>query len=134
MASFLALDPHLVVKELDSSTEAEKNFASIKAWLQDLYAKAQRPLSVLIDITCIPKTYVLYIIGLGFSDELIARVDCLYTPGKYDLVSGNTGVAPSLTGPRSLLSEGEWLSRQIPYLEASEYIANDADLLVIARW
>jgi hypothetical protein len=130
LASFIALDPNLVVKELESSTEAEKNFASIKAWLQDLYAKAQRPVSVLLDITCIPKTYVLYMIGLGFSDELIARVDCLYTPGKYDLVSGNTDIASTLTGPRSLLSEGDWHSRQIPYLEASEYIANDADLLV----
>ena len=120
----------LVVKELGASTDAEKNFASIKAWLQDLYARAERPLSILLDMTCIPKTYVLYLIGLGFSDELSARMDCVYTPGKYDLVSGGAGAPAALTGPRSLLSEGEWHSRQIPYLEASEYIANDADLLV----
>ena len=130
LESFRTLQSDLGVKELEASTDAEKNFASIKAWLQDLYAKAERPLSILLDITCIPKTYVLYLIGLGFSDELVARMDCLYTPGKYDLVSGGTGIPPALTGPRSLLSEGEWHSRQIPYLEASEYIANDADLLV----
>lgn len=127
---FLALQPDLTIKDLDASTEAEKNFKAIRAWLQDLYAKAEHPLSILLDITCIPKTYVLYLIGLGFSDELVARLDCLYTPGRYDLVSGGAATPPVLTGPRSLLSEGEWHSRQIPYLEASEYIANDADLLV----
>ena len=130
LEEFRAFLPQLAVKELDSSTDTEKNFPAIKAWLQDLYAAAQRPLSILLDITCIPKTYVLYMIGLGFSDELVARIDCLYTPGKYDLVSGAAATPPALTGPRSLLSEGEWHSRQIPYLEASEYIANDADLLV----
>ena len=127
---FRTLRADLDVKEFEASTDAEKNFASIKTWLQDLYARKERPLSILLDMTCIPKTYVLYLIGLGFSDELIARMDCVYTPGQYDLVSGDAGAPPTLTGPRSLLSEGEWHSRQIPYLEASEYIANDADLLV----
>lgn len=118
------------VKELEPSTNIDKNFSAMKSWLQDMYAKTQRPLSILVDITCIPKSYVLYLVGLGFSEELVARFDCLYTPGKYDLVSGGTATPPALTGPRSLLSEGEWHSRQIPYLEANEYIANDADLLV----
>jgi len=130
LKTFLTLQPNLTIKDLEASTEAEKNFRALKAWLQDLYAKAGRPLSILLDITCVPKTYVLYLIGLGFSDELVARLDCLYTPGRYDLVSGGAATPPALTGPRSLLSEGEWHSRQIPYLEASEYIANDADLLV----
>lgn len=96
---FQKLRADLGVKELGASTEADKNFASIKTWLQDLYAKTGRPLSILLDMTCIPKTYVLYLIGLGFSDELIARMDCLYTPGKYDLVSGGAGAPPALTGP-----------------------------------
>ena len=130
LRTFLLLQPDLAIKELDASTEAEKNFKTIKSWLQDLYAKSERPLSILLDMTCVPKTYVLYLVGLGFSDELIARLDCLYTPGRYDLISGGVATPPALTGPRSLLSEGEWHSRQIPYLEASEYIANDADLLV----
>lgn len=130
LAAFRMIRADLNVKELEASTAAERNFTAIKAWLQDLYAKAGRPLSILLDMTCIPKTYVLYLIGLGFSDELIARLDCLYTPGKYDLVSGDAGTPLVLTGPRALLSEGEWRSRQVPYLEASDYIANDADLLV----
>lgn len=127
---FLAIQPDLTVKDLDASTEAEKNFQAIKAWLLDLYVTKARPLSILLDITCVPKTYVLYLIGLGFSEELVARLDCLYTPGRYDLVSNGAATPSALSGPRSLLSEGEWHSRQIPYLEASEYIANDSDLLV----
>lgn len=127
---FRGLAPDVTIRSFERSTETAANFRAIKAWLQDLYAAAQRPLSIMLDITCIPKTYVLFLIGLGFSEELVARIDCLYTPGKYDLVTGDTVTLPALTGPRSLLSEGEWHSQQIPYLEASEYIAKDANLLV----
>jgi len=118
------------VKDLEPSINAQENFLIIKTWLQDLYARAGKPLSILLDMTCLPKTYVLFLLGLGFREELAARIDCLYTPGKYDLVSSSASGAPVITGPRSILSEGEWHSRQIPYLEASEYIANDLDLLV----
>lgn len=130
LETFRSLQPALAVKQLGTSTENDINFSGIKAWLQDLYKSTGRPLSLLIDITCLPKTYVLYLIGLGFSEELVACMDCLYTPGQYDLVSNGASSPLALTGPRALLSEGEWHSRQIPYLEASDYIANDADLLV----
>jgi hypothetical protein len=130
LTAFGAILSSVIVKDLDSSTEAQKNFLLLKSWFQDLYSAADRPLSVLVDVTCIPKTYVLYLIGLGFSDELFARFDCLYTPGVYDLISSNSTTPPAVAGPRAILSEGEWCSRQIPYLEASDYIANDIDLLV----
>lgn len=130
LEQFRSMLSEVTIKDLDPSTEAEKNFAAIKAWLQDTYAASNRPLSILVDITCVPKTYVLYLIGLAFSDELVARIDCLYTPGKYDLAADAPSAPLALAGPRAILSEGEWHSRQIPYLEASEYIANDADLLV----
>ena len=118
------------VKELEPSISTAENFQMLKAWIQDNYAQVGRPLSVLIDITCLPKTYMLYLLGLGFREELVARMDYLYTPGKYDLISSGVSTTPVITGPRSIISEGEWHSRQIPYLEASEYIANDLDLLV----
>ena len=42
-----------------------------------------------MDITCIPKTYILYLLGLGFTEEVVARLDCLYAPGTYDLMADN---------------------------------------------
>jgi hypothetical protein len=83
-----------------------------------------------MDVTCIPKTYVLYLLGLGFTEELVARLDCIYAPGIYDLMADNAAGSSVVSGPRSILSEGEWRSRQVPYLEAANYIANDSDLLV----
>ena len=130
LEKFRALFSNIKVVELGSSTDVESNFVRIKSRLHDAYARAGRPLSVLVDMTCLPKTYTLFMVGLGFREELVARIDCLYTPGEYDLISANTNSSPVVAGPRSLLSEGEWHSRQIPYLEASEYIANDLDLLV----
>ena len=130
LATFMAILPALSVKELGPSTDTQINFLALKAWLQDRYTAAGRPLSILLDVTCIPKTYVLYLLGLGFTEELIARMDCVYGPGVYDLMADNGAGASSLSGPRSILSEGEWRARQIPYLEADNYIANDSDLLV----
>lgn len=130
LATFQASLGKVSVKELGSSTDTPKNFPALKAWLQDLYTAIGRPLSILIDVTCIPKTYVLFLLGLGFTEELVARLDCLYAPGTYDLMTDNRTGSSSLSGPRSLLSEGEWSSRQVPYLESNNYISNDCDLLV----
>jgi hypothetical protein len=130
LASFKTIFRNSDVKELGSSTDTQTNFLSLKAWLQDLYTAFGRPLSILMDVTCIPKTYVLYLLGLGFTEELVARLDCTYAPGIYDLMADNAAGSSALSGPRSILSEGEWRSRQVPYLEAENYIANDSDLLV----
>lgn len=127
---FREIISNVVVKELEPSTHTEANFKDIKQWIQDLYQEAQKPISILIDITCIPKTYVLYLIGMCFSDEMASRIDCLYTPGVYEPVSNEPLAAPVINGPHSLLSEGEWRSRQVPYLEADTFIADSSDLLV----
>jgi hypothetical protein len=130
LVAFEATLANVSVKELAPSTDTQKNFLALKAWLQDLYIAIGRPLSILMDVTCIPKTYVLYLFGLGFTEELVARLDCLYTPGIYDLMADDGRGPSSLSGPRSLLSEGEWYSRQVPYRESENYIANDCDVLV----
>jgi hypothetical protein len=121
---------NISVKHLGPATDTQGNFQALKAWLQDRYVNTGRPLSILMDVTCIPKTYVLYLFALGFTEELVARLDCLYAPGTYDLMADGGAGASSLAGPRSILSEGEWFSRQVPYLEADDYIANDCDILV----
>jgi hypothetical protein len=130
LVEFSKITREISVKEMNPSTDVRENFIALKSWLQDRYMSIGRPLSILMDVTCIPKTYVLYILGLGFAEELVARLDCLYAQGTYDLLANDSSGSPSLSGPRSLLSEGEWFSRQIPYLEAADYIADDCDILV----
>jgi hypothetical protein len=130
LAAFRSILSNVSVKVLGRSTDTQKNLFALKMWLQDCYVAAGRPLSILMDVTCIPKTYVLYLLSLGFTEELVARLDCLYAPGNYDLMADDRVGSSSLSGPRSLLSEGEWFSRQVPYLEADDYIANDCDVLV----
>lgn len=130
LGAFQAFLRNVSVKELEASTDIQKNLLALKSWLQDLYINIGRPLSILMDVTCIPKAYVLFIFSLGFTEELVARLDCLYAPGVYDLLANDGAGSSSLSGPRSLLSEGEWFSRQVPYLEAEDYIANDCDILV----
>ena len=117
--------------ELKSSVDAEPNFRKLEGWLRDKYVARGRPLRVLVDITCVPKTYLLFILGLGFTRDYLACLDCLYAAGVYDLNAAGGGAdAGRIGGPRALLSEGEWRSRQIPYLEPRDVIASERDIIV----
>jgi len=115
---------------LAPSVGAHENFQMLEQWFRDKYVSIGRPMRVLMDITCIPKTYILFILGLGFTRDYLACFDCLYSPGLYDLSTPNTEMIVGRGGPRAILSEGEWHSRQIPYLEPRNIIASDRDLIV----
>lgn len=108
------------VLHLNRSLEINENCKKIQAWIEDEYRRLKRPLKLLVDVSCIPKSYVMFLIGLGFSIDLITRLDLLYSPGKYDLYGSAEGEAYG--GPRSLISVGDWASHQIPYLNSRHYM------------
>lgn len=114
---------------LDASTDFPKNAHRIEAFFKDLCVEAKRPLRVLLDITCIPKSYLLFILGLGFSRNYIARLDCVYAEGAYTLAD-HAEDADDTERARGLISEGDWDSLQIPYLGAERAIPNARDLFV----
>lgn len=111
---------------LKSSLLFSENSALIERRLTEIAQEVGRPLRVLLDISCLPRSYATFIIGLGFVREIFGRVDCLYSEGQYTWED----TADSMGGPRSLISIGEWASLQIPYLEAQETIPAERDLLV----
>lgn len=122
-----ALLPNSEPLPLARSTEFEANSEALQTLIRDRYLKAQRPLKVLIDITCIPKSYVGFLCGLGFSNDYFCRLDCLYAEGVYAL----TGARPAIGGPLSIFSEGEWTSLQVPFLEAANIFSSERDLIVV---
>lgn len=113
---------------LKKSLEIKGNCAKLQAWVEDEYRRLGRPLKLLVDISCLPKSYVMFLIGMGFYLDAITRLDILYTPGTYDIY-GSTE-SDGLGGPRSLVSVGDWTSHQIPYLNSRNYMRGKRSVYV----
>jgi len=113
--------------ELASSLNYERNFALIESRLRKARIVAGRPLDVLLDVTCLPKKYILFFLGSAVRNEFIRSIDFVYAEGAYSpLPDEESHAALTWTG-----SEGEWSSVLVPYLEAENYIP-DARALVVA--
>jgi hypothetical protein len=123
------------MKELSPSIQSQENFGVLEAWIREKYVTVGRPLRILCDITCLPKSYLLFLVGLGFTRDYFACFDCVYTAGKYDLAKEqafptSNGGKPAIGGPRSLVSNGDWHPTLIPYLTAAQYLPGSTDLFI----
>jgi hypothetical protein len=121
-----ALCPSNTIILLDKSIDFDANSEVMDTALRDAFVRKKSPLRVLLDITCMPKSYMSFICGLGFTNDYFCRLDCTYAEGKYDF-----SATAATSGPISIFSEGEWASQQIPYLEANDMFSAERDLLVI---
>ena len=130
LAELQSITDQLDEIQLGTSTEYAENFRI----LDDIFAgkalERGRPLRVLCDITCIPKSYILFLLGLGFEKGYFARFDCLYSEGDYNAVykppvTKSTGGAEQ--GP---ISEGAWDTLSIPFFEPTAPIPKSRDLVV----
>lgn len=95
--------------DLDISTEFAKNANRIESFIQDVAVKAGRPLKIFLDFTCVPKSYLLFLLGLGFSRNYVSRLDCVYAEGAYSLAD-LSGEPAGGEKARGIISEGEWES------------------------
>lgn len=118
------------VIDLEASVEVRANSQKLEEWLRDEYVKTGRPLRLLIDISCMPKSYLLFLMGLGFTRDFVSCLDCIYVGGHYDLTTDAQSAEGPVAGPRALVSEGEWRSYLVPYLTAREYLPGSRDLVV----
>lgn len=116
---------------LAPSTEIEDNFALFQKWIETKYSEVGRPLKILIDISCLPKNYLLFLLGLGFVNDYFACFDCVYSAGRYDLVSEpeETADEPGRIH-RALISSGDWTPRQLPFFGGRDVFPTTKDLLV----
>ena len=113
----------------DSSVRQDKNFPLIFKLLEDAAVRAKRPLHVLFDMTCFPKRYLLYFLGVCFQTEFAVSLDYLYSEGRYLPGAQLEGLAEV----KRLVSEGEWQMLQVPYFESREFGSDsDHDLFISA--
>jgi hypothetical protein len=116
---------------LSAAPEVEKNFKRLQLFIEGEHKRIGRPLKVLIDISCLPKNYLLFLIGLGFSQDIFACFDCLYSAGRYDLASEDKDTSDEAGRiHRALTSSGKWITKQIPFLSSESTFPETRDMVV----
>jgi hypothetical protein len=115
-------DGHII--NMKTSLDFNDNVRSFETILRDEYIRLGRPIRMLVDISCFPKSYLSFLCGVGFEQELLAKLDCIYSLGKYQMTEAGD------VGPLSVISEGEWQSLQIPYLESTNSFSSERDIIV----
>ena len=130
LGEFESFADHLIDVPLDRSIAYAENFAKLDALFSAKALEVGRPLRVLCDITCIPKTYILFLFGLGFEKGYFARFDCLYSEGNYSAVDRSASQELSVQVEHGPISEGKWDSLSVPFFEAGAPIPRSRDLLV----
>ncbi|MDN5925530.1 MAG: hypothetical protein L0I29_00455 [Hyphomicrobiales bacterium] len=114
--------------DMQGSAQFTENAKALEAEITRVTRAKGRALRVLMDMTCIPKRYLLFLLGLGFRCEMFSSIDLVYSEAeKYEIET----TPEDLSGrPTALISEGEWTSSQIPYLEAEDYVPMRRDLYI----
>jgi hypothetical protein len=128
-AEIVARSPRHKFVKLGPSVDFRKNASVIESIIQDYYAKLRRPINMLVDISCLPKDYILFVLALGFRREFVGRLDFLYSEGRYHYEEEHATKPTTSYSMRGLISDGEWSSLQIPYLESAQYIPDARDLI-----
>jgi len=75
-------------------------------------ARLQRPIDLVVDMTCLPKYYMLLILGFSVKAGAVRSIAFFYSEGKYAPSQANTVLAPD-----HFFTHGEWASFPVPYLE-----------------
>jgi hypothetical protein len=113
------------LQTLEGSTVWNENVAALDQLIAETVSRAGRPISVLLDMSCLPKRYALFLVGRGFRQEHMARMDVLYAEAeRYE----TTKLKHS--GAVSIVSEGAWTSVQVPYFEGNNYTPERRDLFI----
>lgn len=116
------------VLDLERSANFTENAGSLEQEIFAVARKKGRALRVLMDMTCIPKRYLLFLLGLGFRRELFTSIDLVYAEAeKYEMRTAKIDVVGR---PNGLISEGEWTTSQIPYLESEDYVPDRRNLYI----
>lgn len=129
LAKFQAISSDVNIIDLKSSTSFQENTEYLISLITETVSRVGRPIKMLVDITCMPKSYALFLMGSGFTLGYLCRLDCLYAEGAYALGDPAPDPSPGSAG-RGIISDGDWTSLQVPYLGADFAIPNSRDIIV----
>lgn len=101
-----------------SSTDYEVAYQLIADCIMEVYNKVGRPMRVVLDASCCPKSYMLFLFGFGVRRGLFSALSIFYAEGRYKTVSSKNSTGPQKESAASYhFTEGDWDSIQVPYFE-----------------
>jgi hypothetical protein len=112
-------------KRLKKAIDVANVIDEIKAELLNEVRKKGGPLSITIDISSVPKVYLLFITAFLFRNGLAERISYFYSEASYPKLSEE---AFEQMEYRS--TDGRWLSYQVPYLEGRFHPARSRHAIV----
>lgn len=123
----LAVDQAASVADLGrhSVSDVESWRNALAGLVADTRTALGRPLDMVVDVSCLPKYYMLTLMGYCLSSGWVRSLRLLYTEGRYAPSDGNTSLAPD-----HAFTEGSWRSLPVPYLEGR--LSPDKKVEVIA--
>jgi hypothetical protein len=71
-----------------------------------------RPIDLVVDMSCLPKYYLLMILGFSIKSGLVRSLTFFYAEGRYAPATSNITLSES-----HAFTEGDWQSFPVPYLE-----------------
>lgn len=74
--------------------------------------RLERPIDLVVDMTCLPKYYLLLILGFSIKAGAVRSITFFYAEGKYAPAEANIVLAAD-----HAFTQGEWASFPVPYLE-----------------
>lgn len=75
-------------------------------------SRLQRPIDLVVDMTCLPKYYLLLILGFSVKAGAVRSITYFYAEGRYAPADANTVLSTD-----HAFTQGEWSSFPVPYLE-----------------
>ncbi len=88
-------------------------FQQFESVLTQVARNCGRAISVVIDGSCLPKHYLLFLLGFGIDQGITSSISIFYTEGIYKM----TPQVSVLAGTIYSFSSGAWKSLIIPYFE-----------------
>jgi len=125
-AAMSKLRPRIEVLRLGRTAEYHSNCMKLEPWFLERYRRKGAPLSVGLDITCLPKMYVAYLVALLFKRGICCRLEAYYSEGKY--VQIGPGSKQKVNG--FSFSTGDWDTVGVPYIEASIMSDHNRNLIM----
>lgn len=101
------------IVKLSKSVENAKNFHQMKTLITDCYRSTGQPISLFIDITCMPKYYFCALLGFCFRLGITKSITFHYAHADYSARIKKH----SSTSKKWQFTEGDWVSKVIPYCE-----------------
>lgn len=99
--------------------------AALTEFIVATKVRLKRPIDLVVDMTCLPKYYLLLILGFSVKAGAVRSITFFYAEGKYAGAEAST-----LLRTDRAFTQGEWAAFPVPYLEGE--LNPDRKIRVIA--